>query len=243
MTNPQKHSPVTGAFTADTRKVEARAAGLSPPADGGFNVFPGKELVVMTKQRMRVGTLALVLSLCALMASPAMAQDKKRDRPDRPHRRQMMQHGGMANPLMLYIGGIHHALHDKTELQLTDDQKTKIRTIAQSHRDEMQKNRQAVRQAGEALQKAVMADNPDTQQIRSAAEALGKAIGDAAVAVAPAIHDVRGVLTADQLKQVQTFQQEMQKRMKERGQHKAHHKKGKAHQKQNENQDQDNGDG
>jgi Spy/CpxP family protein refolding chaperone len=111
---------------------------------------------------------------------------------DEGHRGRGMHAGWMDG------GGMHGGF----SLNLTDQQRTKIRDIIQSNRDQMRNAMQNVMSKREALQKQVHSDKPDEGAIRSAANDLAKVIGDAAVQRSKIRSQIRGVLTDDQRKKI-----------------------------------------
>ncbi|MGE5610740.1 MAG: Spy/CpxP family protein refolding chaperone [Bacillota bacterium] len=101
----------------------------------------------------------------------------------------------------------------RSRLNLTDEQRTKIRDIVQSSRDQMQKTVREMMDKRLALQNQVRSDKPDEKAIRSAADELAKAIGDRAVLQSKIHSQIRGVLTDDQRKTLEEFRQEHREMM------------------------------
>ncbi len=99
----------------------------------------------------------------------------------------------------------------RSELNLTDEQKTKIRETIKPRKPEIAKVARGVWEKRTALVNAVVADQPNEEAIRHAADDLGKAIGDAAVLASKVVGDVRPVLTTEQREQVEKFRQDCQK--------------------------------
>ena len=105
------------------------------------------------------------------------------------------------------------ALRD--ELNVTDQQRDEIREIMQSHRDELRPTVVAVIEHKRALRQAVMAEQADEAAIRAEADALGDAIGDAAVAISKVTGEARTVLTNEQLEMLEDAMVEHQERVDE----------------------------
>ena len=86
----------------------------------------------------------------------------------------------------------------RAELNVTDDQKSRIKEVLQAHRSEILPVATQLVAKRRALRDAVRAEQPDEVQIRARADELGKAIGDAAVLGASLIPEVKAVLTPEQ---------------------------------------------
>jgi len=88
------------------------------------------------------------------------------------------------------------------QLKLTDEQKRLIRSICQESRADANEVVEAVDNARAALHEAVLSGASE-EQIRAAAATLGTAIGNQAVLQAQTIAAAKGVLTPEQLKQLE----------------------------------------
>jgi protein CpxP len=114
--------------------------------------------------------------------------------------------GAAGRPMrMLMSGQFGRLLTLRSELQLTDAQREQIKQILQSHRDEIRSAAKPVAEKRRAMRDAALAETPDESAIRTAADELGKAIGDAAVLGAKIKGEVRGVLTSEQRDKVEEF--------------------------------------
>lgn len=93
------------------------------------------------------------------------------------------EHGRRAGgPLGRLISGhVGRLIVLRSELNLTDEQKAKVKETVVAKKPEIAKVAQGVWEKRTVLVDAVLADQPDEQTIRKAADDLGKAIGDAAV--------------------------------------------------------------
>ena len=84
------------------------------------------------------------------------------------------------------------------ELNLTDDQKSRIKDVLRSHVDEIKTQMQASSTARRALHDAVMAKPTDENAIRTAATQLGQAQADGAVLFARIRGEIDPILTDEQ---------------------------------------------
>jgi|SRR5215472_12011279 len=91
------------------------------------------------------------------------------------------------------------------ELNLTDDQKSRIKDVLRSHADEIKAQMQASSTARRSLHDAVMAHPADENAIRAAAAQLGQAQGDGAVLFARVRGEIDPILTDDQKAKMQAF--------------------------------------
>ncbi len=131
-------------------------------------------------------------------AAPAVAPEGPPPAPARPR---------IADTPMgrLIVGQIGRALVLRSELEVSPLQRREIRRILASHRDEIAAAARPLVQRQRALRDAVRADTPDARQIRAAAEAFGKALGDAAVLAGKIHAEVSEVLTPEQRKRIDAF--------------------------------------
>jgi Spy/CpxP family protein refolding chaperone len=92
------------------------------------------------------------------------------------------------------------------QLNLTAQQRDQIKTIMESHQDEMKTLASSEMSARQGLEQAVSADTLDEATIRQRAANLGAIEADTAVARAHLRAEVWQVLTADQQKQAKTLE-------------------------------------
>ena len=121
--------------------------------------------------------------------------------------------GGQFGPL----GGLL-ALNPELPLQaldLSDAQRDQVRTIMQSHRDEGRAIATRARTALDAIH-AATSGTVDEAGATQQAQALGAAIGEAAILRARVRTEVFAILTAEQQAKVSSLQQARQKRAEER---------------------------
>ncbi len=109
---------------------------------------------------------------------------------------------------MLLSGQIGRLLMLRSELNLTADQRTQIRTILQSHRAEIAKAVAPLVADRRALRDLTTADTTDEKAIRAASTKLADDIGDAAILAAKVKGEVRKIITPDQLQKIQDFRKQ-----------------------------------
>ncbi|MFZ5830174.1 MAG: Spy/CpxP family protein refolding chaperone [Planctomycetota bacterium] len=102
----------------------------------------------------------------------------------------------------LVSGHIGRLLVLRSELNLTDEQRNKMREAVMSHKGEIAQAAKTVWEKRVALRSAVLSNQTDEAAIRQAADELGKAAGDAAVLAARVAAEVRPVLTSDQQEKI-----------------------------------------
>jgi Spy/CpxP family protein refolding chaperone len=114
------------------------------------------------------------------------------------------QSPGFGSPIArLITGNIGRLLVLRSELNVTSEQRAKIRSAVKSHRDEIRPVAASIVQKKRALREAVLTKNEEA--IRSASADLGKSIGDASVVASKVVADVRKVLTPEQIEKIQKF--------------------------------------
>ncbi len=87
----------------------------------------------------------------------------------------------------------------RANLDVTEEQRERIRAIRTKHRDELLPLFEEVVKARRALRKAATAESANEEDIRAAADALGKAMGDLAVRGSSVFAEAKDVLTTEQL--------------------------------------------
>ncbi|MDD4888507.1 MAG: Spy/CpxP family protein refolding chaperone [Phycisphaerae bacterium] len=116
---------------------------------------------------------------------------------DRPHGRMLRAIG-------------RHVLGLPDEINLTADQKQQIGKVLKGHKAEIIPVFKQLRDDHRKLQSAVRAEPTDEKAIRSAAEHLGKDIGDAAVLRAKIRKEVLPILTDEQKAKLEKFRANVQ---------------------------------
>ncbi len=156
----------------------------------------------MTKPAKWILTSIVGLSLTALVLGATHAADAA----DEPA-------AGAAQPQQRPLAGfIRNAVRQlvtlRSQLAVTDEQRTAIREIVVSHRAEIVPVVKDISAKRQVLRAAVLADKPDEQAIRAAADAMAKSIGDAAVLASQVAAQVKPLLTEEQKQRIHQFQEE-----------------------------------
>lgn len=119
------------------------------------------------------------------------------------------QGGWRQRPIARLIASrLHKWAAFRADLNITDEQRSQIRAIVATHRDEIKPVVSAVVEKRKAIRQAVMANPADEAAIRTASDNLAKVVGDAAVLASKVIAEIRPILTEEQIKKVQEFQAE-----------------------------------
>ncbi len=93
------------------------------------------------------------------------------------------------------------------DLELSGDQKARIKTILKSHATEIESQMKASAAARQAVHDAVLAQPVDEAAIRAAAASLGQVHADGAVLFAKVRTEVDPILTDDQRAKIQKFRE------------------------------------
>ena len=93
------------------------------------------------------------------------------------------------------------------DLDLTADQKARIKTILKAHASEIETQMKASAAARQAVHDAVLAQPVDETAIRAAAARLGQVHADGAVLFAKIRTEAEPILTDDQRAKIQTFRE------------------------------------
>ena len=101
---------------------------------------------------------------------------------------------------------------------LTDTQRIRIQEIRRSHDDDVIAAGRRVRQARQALDRAIMSESYNESEVRRATEALAAAQADKIRLDSTVRAQVRGVLTADQVQRFHQLQREMRRDIREQQQ-------------------------
>jgi|GEM_PF-2225835 len=102
----------------------------------------------------------------------------------------------------LISGDFGRLLTLRSEANVTDQQRTKVRTVLASHKAEIGQAAQDLVVKRRALREAVRAETPDEATIRKAGDDLGRSIGNAAVLGSKVRGELKPVFTE---KQIETF--------------------------------------
>jgi protein CpxP len=107
--------------------------------------------------------------------------------------------------------------HVLEQLDLSDEQKAKVKAIMDSRKDEGRAMMEKIGAEHMALQKLIMADTLDEQALRAQAAKLAALEADAAVARAKVSHEIRALLTPEQAQKAKDMQAKFEARMKAHG--------------------------
>jgi len=91
-------------------------------------------------------------------------------------------------------------------LDLTEDQRDKVKTVLNNKKEDAEVANKAVRDAQKALHEAVI-NEAGEEAIRTAAAGVGRAIGDQAVLKTQAAASVKAVLTEEQLQKLERIKE------------------------------------
>jgi len=142
----------------------------------------------MSRTRMIAWGLAALLAV-AVVSAPQGAQGA-----GKPDGLQLV-----GTPLGKLISGqIGRLMVLRSELNITAEQRAKIRETLLAQKPEMAKTAKAVWEKRLALRHAVLTSPADEQVIRKASDDLGKAIGEAAMLASKLAGEVRPILTSEQ---------------------------------------------
>ncbi|MCX5659168.1 MAG: Spy/CpxP family protein refolding chaperone [Planctomycetota bacterium] len=130
------------------------------------------------------------------------------------HRMRAGLEGMEGRPLHRFIvGQVGRLMVLKSDMNVTDEQRAKIRAIVESHKGQIAPAAKDLATRGRALREAVIADKTDERAIRAAAGEMGRSIGEAAVLAAAIRAEVRPLLTDEQRKALDAFRAESDKAM------------------------------
>ena len=149
----------------------------------------------MTRARMVTATVALALASAVVTTGAVIAQEA-----GRTAAQPRMRHPGPGGPFGLapLFDGRMGLLLPIRELNLTEAQHEQVRSILQSHGDELRAAAEQLRAATRAQHDAVTAVPYDEGTIRERSTALAAVQSDAAVLHAKVHSDVWAVLTPEQ---------------------------------------------
>ena len=172
--------------------------------------------------RFKVSLAAALAVMTVATAAPMLiAQDQQ------PRQRQGPGFGGPppggpGGPGMRGPGGPMGFGPGFRELDLTDDQKTQLKSIADSHRDEFRAVGEKMRAAREGMQALVEADSINESAIRAKSVEIAAVEADAIILNAKVRQESMQVLTSEQqqkLKDLRASHEGQARQRKPRGQH------------------------
>lgn len=95
----------------------------------------------------------------------------------------------------------------RSKLNLTEEQKAKIRDTVAAHKEEVIGLLKEVEEKSQTLRDAILDEMPTEETIRAAADQLGKAIGDAAVKASEMADELKKELTTEQREKIRKFRE------------------------------------
>ena len=113
--------------------------------------------------------------------------------------------------------GLHILGRMARHLDLSEDQKTRIRGIYESRSVQIQEQREAKRNARRALAEAMHAEQPDEAVIRARAAELGRVTGEGAVLFSRIRAEITPILTAEQRQKLADMKGKLRERRGRRG--------------------------
>lgn len=114
--------------------------------------------------------------------------------------------GGRGGPGMRGPGGPMGLGPGFRQLDLSDDQKAQIKSIAESHRDEFRAAGEKARAAHQGMQALVEADSIDENAIRAKSAEIANAEAEVMILNAKARKEAMQVLTSEQLAKLKELQ-------------------------------------
>jgi Spy/CpxP family protein refolding chaperone len=105
----------------------------------------------------------------------------------------------------LITGNVGRLMVLRSELNLSEKQRSSVRSIVKGHKQEIATVAKSVHDKRKSLRDVVMSDSATEDEIRRAADALGDAISDAAVLGAKVRREVKPVLTEEQRTKIREF--------------------------------------
>jgi protein CpxP len=148
--------------------------------------------------RFKTSLAAALAVVTIATAAPMLTADSSAKaaeaRQDQPQRRQGPGFGGPG----MRRGGPMGFGPGFRQLDLTDDQKTQLRTIAESHRDEFRAAGEKARAAHDGMQALVEADTINESAIRAKSAEIAAAEAEVMILNAKVRQESMQVLTAEQ---------------------------------------------
>jgi protein CpxP len=177
------------------------------------------------KISLAAGITALTMAAGAPMLIAATSAEATAAKQDQPQRRQgpgiggprAGGPGGPGGQMRRGPGGPMGLGPGFGQLDLTDDQKAQLKTIAESHRDEFQAAGQKIGAAREAMRTLMTADAIDESAIRAKSAEVAAAEADLMILNAKVRKESQQVLTSEQLAKLKELQTKREGRMKQRG--------------------------
>jgi Spy/CpxP family protein refolding chaperone len=105
-------------------------------------------------------------------------------------------------------GAVRQLVMLRTNLNVTESQRTQIHNAVRAHREEILPIARKLAARRQALREAVLAESPNEEAIRAAADDLADTIGDAAVLASKVVAEVKPILTEKQKQTLGQFHQD-----------------------------------
>ena len=173
--------------------------------------------------RIKVSLAAALAVVTMAAAAPMlMAQDQPRQRQGGPGFGGPPP-GGPGGPGMRGPGGPMGFGPGFRELDLTDDQKAQLKTIAESHRDEFRAIGEKMRAARDGMQALVEADSINESAIRAKSVEVAAAEADAMILNAKVRQESMQVLTSEQQQKLKDLRASHEGQMRPRRPGGRHH--------------------
>jgi len=175
------------------------------------------------KTSLAAGLAVLTMATAAPMLMAGTSAEATAPEQDAPQRRQGPGAGGPppGGPGMRGPGGPMGLGPGFRELDLTDDQKAQLKTIAESHRDEFRAAGEKVRTAREGMRALVEGDAINESAIRAKSTEIAAAEADVMILSAKVRQESMQVLTSEQqqkLKELRTAREGQMKQRRKGGQ-------------------------
>ena len=147
-----------------------------------------------------------------IAASSAKATEAKQDQ---PQRRQGPGVGGPGGPGMRRGGPMAFGPGFR-ELDLTDDQKAQLKSIAESHRDEFRAAGEKARAAHDGMQALVDADSINESAIRAKSAEIAAAEAEVMILNAKVRQESMQILTSEQQQKLKELRAARESQMRQR---------------------------
>lgn len=165
------------------------------------------------KTTLAIGIAVLTLGVGAPILIAEQDQQPRRQGPGGP---PPDGRGGPGGPGMRRPGGPMGFGPGFRELDLTDDQRAQLKSIADSHREQFQQAGEKIRAARQAMQALLEADAIDESAIRAKSAEVASAEADAMILNAKVRQESLQVLTSEQLAKLTELRTARQGQMKQR---------------------------
>jgi Spy/CpxP family protein refolding chaperone len=162
----------------------------------------------------RILGIMMVLVIMGSLATEVLAQPGQRPErreENKSNRLRSMPHRWGQDPQ----DTVQMMMRALRQLDLTDEQTEKIREIHKASQESLDNAREAYELALQALNQAAT-PGADEKSIRTAATKVGTALGDMMVLRSQITAKMRGVLTPEQIKKLDSLKEEAQERRQQR---------------------------